>query len=165
MKNFNVFLSNPAKITQIATYDWTDDNNAITVFAKGLGDYEYSIDGMHYQDSPYFSGLPSGEYEVYVHDKHECGTVSQDVFLLMYPRFFTPNNDTYNDLWKVRSSEFEPGLTVKIFDRDGKLLKELSNNSGWNGIYNGKELPSTDYWFVVTRANGKEYRGHFTLKR
>jgi hypothetical protein len=22
-----------------------------------------------------------------------------------------------------------------------------------------------DYWFVVTRSNGKEYRGHFSLKR
>jgi gliding motility-associated-like protein len=30
---------------------------------------------------------------------------------------------------------------------------------------NGHELPSTDYWFIVTRADGKVYKGHFTLKR
>jgi hypothetical protein len=23
---------------------------------------------------------------------------------------------------------------------------------------NGHELPSTDYWFIVTRADGKEYK-------
>jgi gliding motility-associated-like protein len=30
---------------------------------------------------------------------------------------------------------------------------------------NGHELPSDDYWFVFTRADGKEYKGHFTLKK
>ena len=34
-----------------------------------------------------------------------------------------------------------------------------------NGKYNGELLPSTDYWFVVKRENGKEHRGHFALKR
>lgn len=164
-KNFNIFLSNPATITQIQTYDWTDYNNMITVFVKGLGDYEYSLDGIHYQDSPSFYALSTGEYKVFVHDKNECGTVDKEVFLLMYPRFFTPNDDTYNDFWKVHTSEFEPGLTVKIFDREGKLLKEMGHINGWDGNYNGVPMPANDYWFVVTRANGREYRGHFTLKR
>ena len=164
-KTFTIFLSNPATITAIKTSDWTDYNNMICVYITGIGDYEYSVDGIHYQDNPYFTPLPSGNYQVYVRDKNGCGTVDEEVFLLMYPRFFTPNDDNYNDLWKVRSSEFEPGLTVRIFDREGKLLKVLGHQNGWNGTYNGKELPSTDYWFIVTRANGREYRGHFTLKR
>ena len=164
-KNFNIFLSNPATFTDIKTYDWTDDNNMITAYVDGLGVYEYSLDGIHYQDSPSFFSLPNGDYKIYVHDKNECGTVKQDVFLLMYPRFFTPNDDTYHDTWKIKFSEFEPGLIVYIFDRDGKLLKELGNNMGWDGTLNDRELPSTDYWFLVKRGNGREYRGHFTLKR
>ncbi|MBG6111524.1 gliding motility-associated-like protein [Flavobacterium sp. CG_9.10] len=84
---------------------------------------------------------------------------------LSYPKFFTPNGDSFNDIWKIKFSNLEIGLTVKIFDRYGKLLKELIQNATWNGMYNGQELPATDYWFVVTRANGKEYRGHFSLKR
>jgi gliding motility-associated-like protein len=83
----------------------------------------------------------------------------------MYPKFFTPNNDGYHDKWKVKFSEYEPGLIVKIFDRDGKLLKELGHEGAWDGTLNGQELPSTDYWFLVQRADGKEYRGHFTMKR
>ncbi len=83
----------------------------------------------------------------------------------MYPKYFTPNGDGFNDTWKIKFSDIEEDLTVKIFDRYGKLIIELKNNSGWNGTFNGHELPASDYWFVVTRANGKEYRGHFSLKR
>ena len=84
----------------------------------------------------------------------------------MYPKFFTPNGDGYNDYWKIKFSENEPNLTIKIFDRYGKLLKHLGMNSlGWDGKYLGKDVPSSDYWFVVTRENGKELKGHFSLKR
>ncbi|TDE43875.1 T9SS type B sorting domain-containing protein [Flavobacterium rhamnosiphilum] len=165
-KNFNVFLSNPATINKITTQDWTNDENVITVYATGLGNYEYSIDGINYQDSNVFNDLNNGSYTVYVHDKNECGTVNDEVYLLMYPKFFTPNGDGFNDTWKIKLSYFEPGLKIKIIDRYEKFIKELQyNDSGWNGTMNGLELPSDDYWFVVTRADGKEHRGHFTLKR
>ena len=84
----------------------------------------------------------------------------------MYPKFFTPNGDGYNDFWKIKFSENEPHLMVTIFDRYGKFIKQFGSSSqGWDGNYLGEQLPSTDYWFVVTRENGKEFKGHFTLKR
>jgi len=165
-KNFEVVLSNKATITKIDIKDWTSNNNMITVLVSGLGDYEYSIDCINFQDSNQFFGLASGEYTVYVNDKNGCLPASETIYLLTYPKFFTPNNDGSNDFWKIKFSTLEPGLSVKIFDRYGKFIKELSHNTaGWDGILNGKPLPSTDYWFVVTRANGKEHRGHFSLKR
>jgi gliding motility-associated-like protein len=164
-KNFNVFLSNPATITNIETQDWTNNENMITVYATGLGNYEYSLDNVHYQDSNIFYGLNSGSHTVYVHDKNDCGVSHDEVFLLMYPNFFTPNGDGFNDTWKIKFSYSEPGMKIKIIDRFGKLIRQLNHNTSWDGTYNGIELPSTDYWFVVTRANGKEHRGHFTLKR
>lgn len=161
-----VILSNPAVITKFITQDWTDSNNVITVNVTGLGDYEYSLNNIDYQDSNVFYDLDLGEYTIYVRDKHGCGTVSDDIYLLMYPKFFTPNGDGYNDYWKIKFSENEPNLTVKIFDRHGKLIKQLGTNSiGWNGKHLGIDMPSTDYWFVVTRENGKEHKGHFSLKR
>ncbi len=163
-KNFNVVLSNAATITNIGTEDWTDTVNIITVNTN-FGNYEFSIDGINYQDSNVFSGLISGEYTVYVRDKNGCGITTEDVFLLMHPKFFTPNNDGYNDTWAIKFSNVEPQLTIKIFDRFGKLLKTLNNTNSWDGKYDGNTLPSNDYWFVVVRENGKEYRGHFTLKR
>jgi gliding motility-associated-like protein len=165
-KSFTVKTSNIAKITSIETKDWTDNDNTITVFTTGLGDYEYSIDGTNYQASNQFTGVNSGEYTVHARDKNGCGTATEEVYLLMYPKFFTPNGDGFNDTWKIKSSDSENRLTFKIFDRFGKLLKQLdSNSNGWDGTYTGQPLPATDYWFVVTRENGKEYKGHFSLKR
>ncbi len=166
-KNFTVKNSNKATITSIETKDWTDNENIITVIATGNGIYEYSIDGVNYQDSNIFTGLISGQYTVLVNDKNGCGTTPpQEVYLLMFPKFFTPNGDGYNDTWKIKFSDIEEGLIVKIFDRYGKLIKMLSNNTdGWNGTFNGAELSATDYWFTVTRVNGVEYKGHFSLKR
>ncbi|MES2239934.1 MAG: T9SS type B sorting domain-containing protein [Bacteroidota bacterium] len=165
-KKFNVFLSSPATITSISTKDWSDVENTISIFQTGLGDYEYSLNNTSYQDNNTFTDLLNGEYTVYVRDKFGCGTTTEEVYLLMYPKFFTPNDDGYNDTWKIKLSEFEAGLTVKIFDRYGKLIKNLATNTAsWNGTFNGLNLPATDYWFVVTRANGKEYKGHFSLKR
>ena len=166
-KNFTVVLSNVATITNIETQDWTDNENIITVntSSNSYGNYEFSIDGINYQDSNVFSGLNSGAYTVYVRDKNGCGVTEDEIFLLMYPKFFTPNGDGYHDTWAIKFSYIEPKLNVNIFDRYGKLLKILNNANSWDGKYNGSELPSSDYWFVVTRENGKEYRGHFTLKR
>jgi gliding motility-associated-like protein len=166
-KNFTVVLSNSATIATIETQDWTDNENIIIVnlTVSSIGNYEYSLDGIHYQNSNIFSGLYSGNYTVYVHDKNECGIATEDVFLLTYPKFFTPNGDENNDTWKIKFSQYEPGLKVKIFDRYGKQIKSLENNSSWDGTYNGELMLSDDYWFVVSRANGKEHKGHFTLKR
>jgi gliding motility-associated-like protein len=167
-KNFSVVNSNIGTISQIISSDWTENENTIsvTLSSNSVGDYEYSLNGIDYQDSNIFTGLENGEYTVYVQDKNGCGVSSDEIYLLMYPKFFTPNGDGFNDFWKIKFSENEPNLTVKIFDRYGKFIKQLGPNSiGWDGTYLEKQAPSSDYWFVVTRENGKEFRGHFSLIR
>ncbi|RTY86619.1 T9SS type B sorting domain-containing protein [Flavobacterium sp. GT3R68] len=167
-KTFIVILSDAATILPFETNDWTSDNNIITVNVTGLdlGDYVYSLNGIDYQQSNVFYDLGNGEYTVYVKNKNDCGIKTADTYLLMYPKFFTPNGDSYNDYWKIKFSDNEPNLTVKIFDRYGKFIKQFGiNSAGWDGTYEGLPAVSTDYWFVVTRQNGKEHQGHFTLKR
>jgi gliding motility-associated-like protein len=164
-KDFTVVLSSPATITSIESQDWTNSENTIIVNTSGFGNYEYSINGTNYQDSNIFTDLLSGYYTVYVRDKNGCGITKDDVFVLMYPKYFTPNGDGYNDTWSIKFSYTEPNLKIIIYDRFGKILKTLNNSNPWDGKYNGNNLPSSDYWFIVTRENGKEYRGHFTLKR
>jgi gliding motility-associated-like protein len=82
-----------------------------------------------------------------------------------YPKFFTPNNDGFNDTWAIDFNYLEPNSSIRIFDRYGKLVKELRNNDSWDGTYLGYVLPATDYWFTVTRKNGSEFKSHFSLKR
>lgn len=84
---------------------------------------------------------------------------------LPYPKFFTPNNDGHNDIWTIDFVYLAPNSTIRIFDRYGKFIKELRRDSSWDGIYLGQQEPASDYWFTVTRLNGKEFRGHFSLKR
>jgi hypothetical protein len=130
-KKFKVVLSNRATITTIDTKDWTDNENTIVVniASSSVGDYEYSIDGLNYQTSNQFTGLFSGKYSVEVRDKNGCGTDIEEVYLLMFPRYFTPNGDGYNDTWKIKFSDIEVGLIVQIFDRYGKLIKNLGTNT------------------------------------
>lgn len=84
---------------------------------------------------------------------------------LPYPKFFTPNGDGFNDTWTIDPDYLAPNSSIRIFDRYGKLIKELALNTSWNGTYLGNQEPASDYWFTATRINGTEYRGHFTLKR
>lgn len=164
-KNFSVANSNPATFLDIKTHDFSD-NNTITVEVTGDGDYEFSIDGFTYQDSNFFSNVKSGQYTVYVRDKNGCGIIQRNVYLLGYPKFFTPNGDGYNDYWHVNFSMKEPNMLVNIFDRYGKFITNFDGlKSGWDGKLNGKPVPSDDYWFVITRQDGTIFKGHFTLKR
>lgn len=166
-KSFKVVLSNDPTITSIDTADWTDTDNSITVnlSATSIGDYEYSIDGITFQNSNVFSGLPNGAYIVTVRDRNQCGMDTEEVFLLNYPKFFTPNGDGHNDGWSIKYSRFEPNFEVRIFDRFGKLLSILPNNQAWDGKYNGRQLPADDYWFNVIRNDGRIHKGHFALLR
>ncbi|WP_348800384.1 T9SS type B sorting domain-containing protein [Flavobacterium adhaerens] len=84
---------------------------------------------------------------------------------LPYPKFFTPNGDGYNDTWTIDFAYLKPNTEIRIFDRFGKLIKVLRIDSSWDGTLNGYPLPSSDYWFVVTRANGAQFKSHFSLKR
>lgn len=165
-KTVTVVESNIATITDIETVDWTQDNNSIIVNVEGDGDYEYSIDGINYQDSNQFTNLIIDDYTIYVRDKNGCGITDKDVYLLYYPNYFTPNGDGIHETWQIFNANKEPQNVIYIYDRYGKLITQLKPNSlGWDGTFNGNPLPTNDYWFIVNRQNGKQYKGHFTLKR
>ena len=168
-KTFTIEASGIATIEDIIINDFQENNSAIIqVAASSLGDYEFSLDGVNYQDSNVFSNLNAGEYTVYIQDKKGCGIVFETFYILDYPKYFTPNNDGYNDTWYIKNLEKRnlENSIITVFDRYGKLLKQISGSSeGWNGTFNGNLLPASDYWFEIKLTNGKSVKGHFTLKR
>ncbi|MEO1033296.1 MAG: T9SS type B sorting domain-containing protein, partial [Bacteroidota bacterium] len=64
------------------------------------------------------------------------------------------------------SRQFQRNTSILIFDRHGKLLRELDPlGPGWDGTYNGAKMPSSDYWFKVELQDGRTFTSHFSLKR
>lgn len=137
----------------------------------GFGTYEFSLNQVDWQTSPVFTNLPNGVYTVYAKDVNGCLPIKQSntVTTISYPNFFTPNGDTYNDTWNISGLTPEFKAKIFIFDRYGKLLKQINPYAGgWDGKLNGEELPSTDYWFKIEYTEDgvqKDFKSHFSLKR
>jgi gliding motility-associated-like protein len=168
IKKFIILPSAAATNIDAVINDFSENNNSITItYTDNGGNYIFSIDGVNYQESPFFTNLSAGEYTIYVKDKNGClPTPSKAIYVLDYPKFFTPNGDGINDTWVIKNIKTKPNSTINIFDRFGKLLKQIdSSSNGWNGTFNGQNLPSADYWFVLTLFNNKTVKSHFTLKR
>ncbi|MEM9680122.1 MAG: T9SS type B sorting domain-containing protein, partial [Bacteroidota bacterium] len=155
------------EIEEIRVIDWSQNHNTIEVILSQNGSYEFSVDGINYQESPIISGLPIDDYYVYVRDARCFQEIKSDkLFLLYYKKFFTPNNDGVNDYWQIINAYTEENIDITIYDRYGKLLYNMNyTDRGWDGTHNGMDMPTNDYWFRVVRESGKVHHGHFTLKR
>jgi len=167
-KKFIVTPSAAATNINAQIVEFSGNHNTVLItYTDNGGDYVFSIDGTNYQESPYFTNIPAGEYIIYVKDNGGCFPIpSKPIYVLDYPKFFTPNGDGIHDTWIIKNIKTRPNTTINIFDRFGKLLKQLdSNSSGWNGTFNGQNLPSGDYWFTLTLLNGNTVKSNFTLKR
>ncbi|WP_274476238.1 T9SS type B sorting domain-containing protein, partial [Mangrovimonas aestuarii] len=167
-------VSSPPVVSAQVTSGAFADDNTIEVTAMGTGDlqeFEYSLDYGAYQDSNVFHNVSAGEHTVTVRDKNGCGEASVTVAVMDYMKFFTPNGDGYNDTWTISAMDNQPDAKIYIFDRHGKLIKQLSpNGDGWDGTFNGSPMPANDYWFTVEYSEPrtgerKTFRSHFTLKR
>jgi gliding motility-associated-like protein len=143
--------------------------HTIEASASGLGSYVYQLDDGPFQNSGIFENVSPGSHIITITDENGCGSVEIEVGVIDYPRFFTPNNDGFHERWNIIGIATNPTAKIYIFDRHGKLIKQISPTSaGWDGTYNGNPLPSSDYWFRVEYTEDdtqKQFRGHFTLKR
>ncbi|MFD2550302.1 T9SS type B sorting domain-containing protein [Bizionia sediminis] len=164
-REVTVSASSIATITNLQITD-----NSATVYVMGLGNYEYALDNPDgpYQNSPTFTGLSTGMHRIYVRDTNNCGLESVSFTIIGFPKFFTPNADGVNDRWQIEgdATQFSPNTKVSIFNRYGKLIKQLDpNGEGWDGFSNGEPAITDDYWFSVILKDGRVYKSHFTLKR
>ncbi|WP_166924320.1 T9SS type B sorting domain-containing protein [Flavobacterium poyangense] len=155
---------------QIVSYQWRRNNTDIA----NANTENYYADRV-------------GDYTVVTTDKNGCVFTTPIVTViekcdgqipaplpiaLDYPKFFTPNGDGYNDTWHIKNFDQYKKPEIRIFDRFGKFIIQLSEHSnGWDGTYNNNLLFATDYWFVMTYDDKdnplkrKTMRGHFSLKR
>ena len=166
-KKFIAIASGIATITSIEINDFSGNENSVLINYSGIGDYEFSLDGVHYQNNPLFLNVTEGDYLVYLKDKYGCGIPTPiRIYVLDYPRFFTPNGDSYNDFWTIKNGAKYPNMLLYIFDRYGKLLTQVNpKENGWDGNYNGQPIPADDYWFTIILENNRIIKGHFAVLR
>ena len=159
----------PPATMEITTDIYFSGGSSISVSVLPQGQYEYQLDDFASQSSPDFVNVTSGAHTVTVRDVNGCGSLEQEVILVNYPKFFTPNGDGYNDTWNINDISWQFASKIKIYDRYGKLIIALTPfESGWDGTFNQQPLPSTDYWFEVQYDEfdlSKTFRSHFSLKR
>ena len=126
------------------------------------------------QDSNIFNDIEGGIYKVIVENNDGCGASELTVSVLQFPKYFTPSGNT-NSTWVVKGANnafYQSNSTINIFNRYGKLIAQTTiDGNGWDGTYNGKTLPSDDYWFSVqlipidTNKMPILKKGHFSLLR
>lgn len=156
--------------SEIATINYTIEgslgNYNLVVNATGTGNYLYTLDdenGSYQSESIFYNVLP-GQHTVYVKDE-KCGSTQANFSIIGFPNYFTPNADGVNDRWNIIGNS-ESVQMINIFDRYGKLIYNVPfNKYGWDGTFNGKNLPATDYWYYAKMKSGEEIRGHFSLLR
>ncbi|AUC76350.1 T9SS type B sorting domain-containing protein [Olleya sp. Bg11-27] len=170
----------PTIAVELLTEAFADVHNIyVTATGSGSSVYEFSIDDGPWEvnvpnDGTYtFTDVGAGDHIVTVRDINGCGEFSLPIPIMDYPHFFTPNDDGFNDTWNIYGIDDQPDAVIYIFDRYGKLLKQLSPTGlGWDGTYNGNPMPTSDYWFTVDYREPndpnnaqKQFKAHFTLKR
>ena len=147
------------------------DNNQLEVSVVGTGVYEYRVDFGPWQRETLFENVRIGEHIIYVRDLLNCNEITHRKIVIGYPKFFTPNGDGYHDTWNIVGMTVKSSSKTYIFDRYGKLLKQISpTGKGWDGTFNGERLPSSDYWFVLdyndpVTGKASQLKSYFTLKR
>ncbi|MFD1613737.1 T9SS type B sorting domain-containing protein [Gelatiniphilus marinus] len=146
-------------------------NEIVATASGGTGDYEFTLNGVPYGSSNNFFIYASGDYTVTVTDSYGCFATATRYFEYVdvcIPNYFTPNNDGNQDQWGPGCSDQYKDLTFDIFDRYGRKIATMRIGEKWDGKYNGKELPTGDYWYVIRlndKNDNREFVGHFTLYR
>lgn len=146
-------------------------NNVLEVRVIGNGVYEYRLDSGSWQMSTSFERVNGGSHTIYVRDQYNCNEIYETTMVIDYPKYFTPNGDGQNDRWNIKGIGLQSNAKIFIYDRYGKLLKQLNPQSlGWDGSFNGQLMPTNGYWFTVEYTEPldgvlKIFKAHFTLKR
>lgn len=146
--------------------------NEITALATGgFGDYEYFFQGESYGELNTFTINRDANIKIMVRDRQGCVVEIVMPFdfegMPEMPSFFTPDGDNLNDHWYPKNREYFPNIDVIIYDRYGRVVAQLDQVKKWDGNYEGKPLPTGDYWYVVNvhDQDKQQFVGHFTLYR
>ena len=145
--NFTISDENQPKIEVI-----NQTNNSIEVIASGgTKPYRYYFNGIP-QTSNILQNPTESSYEIQVESATGCFGPPKTIYFIKINNAFTPNGDGMNDTWKIENLDKMQEVSIVIINRNGTKVFESTNpsKSEWDGKSNGRELPTSSYWYVVT---------------
>ncbi|WP_082084353.1 T9SS type B sorting domain-containing protein [Flavobacterium sp. 316] len=165
--SFNVTISSSPVLTLAQS-----GLNQFTMSTQGgTAPYSYNVNGQDVGSNTTYLVNQTGLYTVIVTDANGCtdvDTIQMTFYDVEIPDYFTPDGDGTNDGWTPNYLDHYPKAVTYVFDRYSRKIITLRPGQSWNGTYNGNELPSGDYWYVL-KLNGendaREFVGNFTLYR
>lgn len=84
------------------------------------------------------------------------------------PVLFSPNGDTFNDIWKISDTDNYPECTMTIYDGRGSQVyqqKGYNSSNYWDGNSSGKAVPDGTYFYVFSCPNLKPATGNVLVVR
>lgn len=177
--NYSIILTGNNDCTAIQTVNVTSgitptivniistDNSIEIIASGGNPPYFYSIDNQKtWQTSNIFTNLKAEIYTVFVKSQLNSCSISQETAVIFIPNVFTPNDDSLNDIFKIKNLEYFPNAKLNIFDRYGKVVfvsKDI-NKFTWDGTFLGRILPTGTYWYMLDFGNNYKKTGWILLK-
>jgi gliding motility-associated-like protein len=150
----------------------TEDGSIRVRVVGGTTPYNYQWIGEDISEDV-ITNLAAGEYTMKVVDSYGCTTEkvihldNQLPACLNIISAFTPNNDSYNDVWEITHptdetldiSSIYPHLIIEVFSRTGQKVyvspEGYPRSESWQGTdNNGNKLPVDSYYYIVHVNDG-----------
>jgi gliding motility-associated-like protein len=148
-----------------SSYSWNfGDSSPISTIENPTHIYQDGVQASYVVELISFSdyGCSDTAY-LTIFNTPNSDTIDSEIFI---PTGFSPNNDGENDSWTITGLEKYPKAVIQVFNRWGQLLFDGGpSNPSWDGYFQGKLLPTADYYFIVDLGTDEKINGVVTLKQ
>ncbi len=170
-KEFTLMVGATPKLASVDSIGLDD----VEIKMETEGEYKYIVDGKENATDISYNvknHVGFGKHTLTIIDIAGCKTDTS--FVVTTPAFeiqdfIKPGADGKDATFRIPDAVVVySNTTMNIYDRWGKKLATLTSadEEGWDGTYNGKPMPSADYWYELSvDVIDKTYFGHFTLIR
>jgi gliding motility-associated-like protein len=137
--------------------------------------------GTGEEDTYRVGGLVAGAYNVRIITKYKKDTVylvkdttlfftiAKEQCPLLINKYFSPNDDGYNDWFLIGNIDKYPNFELTIFNKWGQRVHHQRKEfEPWNGKWLGANLPDGTYYYVIfydESDKGKVVKGDVTILR